>query len=368
MRTLEVMERVMRGKRRSVKTVALYERVFRSLAGVSENWPNESGVVSEWLAGLDGLGDETVRVYFKIVKSGGRYIERTGGKGPDGRPLYPNPCVDVDTPRVSKKRRRYFSIGELELVFGACRGETERVLIWSLLDSSARIGEFAGLEVGNVRDGFIKVKGKTGERTYRLDVRLCEAFRALRPDGGVIFQKRNGEAMSSNLLTCVVRRVFKRAGLTGDKLGPHTLRHTAGTLVARKSLSALAVKAVLQHDNIATSMGYIHDVEDRIAQEISPLGIVVEASARILGAPKQIPMRSGEGADNGGSDVVVGELVDKSFIIEVPDGAEVRPKLRTEELRFIRKLFAEHINSGRATGDEAMFCRNLMRSWLRFVK
>ena len=52
---------------------------------------------------------------------------------------------------------------------------------------------------------------------------------------------------------------------------------------------------------------------------------------------------------------------------EIADGVEVRPLLKTEDLRLLRRVFLRDIRSGSAGSDEAEM-GHLMRRILRKVK
>ena len=75
------------------------------------------------------------------------------------------------------------------------------------------------------------------------------------------------------------------------KTGVHTLRHSAASLVAQESGQALIVKALLQHDDINTSMGYIHDVDELVIRDdkYSPLRILGKRFAEGAGGGSHYP-------------------------------------------------------------------------------
>jgi hypothetical protein len=205
------------------------------------------------------------------------------------------------------------------------------------------------------------VKEKTGERRYRLDIRICEVLKRLAgSDDGLVF------GLSSNALSMRVIRICRRAGLTGEKLGAHTLRHSSATLVASETKNAMAVKALLQHDNIQTSMIYIHDVEEELLKGISPLQLVADrVKDSGMYAQKQLPEK---GTDDGVRVAVdvVDDLAVEMFP-DVADGVAVRPLLKAEDLRLIRRGFVEMEMSGRF-GTDVGKAVELMRRMLRRVK
>jgi integrase/recombinase XerD len=358
MKTVEVLKEVLAGKRMSEASKDNYEDVFRSLGKMYEEFPSKSVEVNKWLVSLGGYADTTVRLWFTLLREACRYMEDNYG--------LTNPCKGIDPPRVRKKKRRYFRPEEIARILQACRNEYELALITTLIDSTCRIGELAELRVKDVGDGWIDVKGKTGEKRYRLDSRICEVLKRLGDSGNErIFR------LSSNCLSTRVIRVCRRAGLTGSKLGPHTLRHSSASLVASKTKNVMAVKALLQHDDVQTSMIYIHDVEDELQKSISPLQLVADrVNDGVRYGQKMLPMR---GTPDNGESEVEGEVVDveDDLVVEmfpdVVDGVEVRPLLKTDDLRLIRKGFVEMAMNGRYSGQVGK-ARELMKRMLRRVK
>lgn len=369
MKTLEVLEKVLRGKRIKANTERHYRDALGSLARYDDEWPVSGVVINEWLGSLSGYADMTVRNWFNFVNSAGKYMKKAY--------KVDNPCESADRPKVSKKRRRYFTAVEVVRIIQACRFEQDKVLILTLIDSTCRIGELVGLEARNVGDGWLDLKGKTGERRYRCDMAICAKLRELGANGEPIFRGRDGQQADVNSLKHRVRRVIKEAGITGSKLGAHTLRHSGASLVAQETGSALAVKALLQHDKIDTSMEYIHDAEDLIQQRISPLRLVGEkvfGEGGFKAAKVKQLMMGGEAVDVGSEVVSLGEgevvdgvvdLLDEQFA-EIGDGVKVRPLLKTEDLRLLRRVFVRDIRSGFAGSDE-LRCKELMKRILRFV-
>lgn len=354
MNTLDVLEKVLAGKRIRPNTQRQYVDLLNSLARFSPEWPDNPAVINEWIASLSDRADTSVRMWFDYGKAAGHYMQRISGRNEHGQYLFYNPFVDAETPRVEKKKRRYFTADEVMRVIASCRFGYDREFILTLVDTTCRVGELVELKGGDVDDteGWINTVGKTGKRRYRLDVRVCKALKKLAvTDDGYVFVGQDGAKLNEDSLASRARRIIIRAGLTGKKLGAHSLRHAGAHLVARATRSALAVKASLQQDDIKSAMVYIDDVEQEIQQEISPLKLVGEAAFNGNGngkvEPRQIGMVEGEGV---GTDLVLAEpeivegkpdFTDDMFP-EIPDGREVRPLLRTDDLRLMRRIFIEY--------------------------
>jgi hypothetical protein len=283
-----------------------------------------------------------------------------------------NPCEDAERPKVSKKRRRYYSGQELVSIIRACKDNTELLLVLTLIDSACRIGELVNLSGKDVGDGYIDVTGKTGQRRYRLDARICERLRVLAGgDNEPVFRHQSGGVFpTSDGLGHRVRRITERAGLTGNRLGVHTIRHSSASLLAQETGQGLIVKALLQHDDISTSMRYIHDVEDMIIKDdkYSPL--------RILGERVQAEgKRALSLGERGGSSVALvpvvpsGEAEDsedsliRSMFPEVKEGVAVRAVLRYEDLMLIREAFVWYAKSN--NDGKVVRASDLMKRMLR---
>lgn len=352
MKTLEVLNEVLAGKRMSDKSKESYKAVFASLGKMYEEFPERSVEVNKWLVSLDGYADQTVRLWFTILRSACAYMEVNYE--------LKNACKGLDAPKVQKRQRRYFKAEEIVMILQACKGEFDTALVMTLVDSGCRVGGLPKLKGSDVADGWLNLTEKTGERRYRLDVRLCEVLKRMAgSDDGLVF------GLSGSALSMRVMRICRRAGLKGDKLGAHTLRHSSASLVASETRNVMAVKALLQHDNIQTSMLYIHDVEEEMQKGISPLKLVAE---RVKGAMKQLPMK---GTPDGGEVVVAeGNGVDSliaDMFPDVADGVEVRPLLRTADLALIRKGFMAMAVVGRYSADVGK-SRELLKRMLRKVK
>ncbi len=367
MLTMDVLEKYLRGRRLSSETEISYRKVFKSLAESSPEFPEKGVIVNEWLAGLK-LADTSIQLYYRRLKAVCRYMYENWE--------LTNPCERLRTPKAEKKKRRYFSPDELMRIIKACVSRNEELLIYTLIDSTCRIGELVDLKSSDVGECIIKVSGKTGERHYRLDLKLCELLRQLAgSDDDYVFKKLYGDGgrTTSNALRSRVREVIKRAGIKGRKVGPHTLRHSGASMVARESGSVLAVKAVLQQEDVKSSMIYIHDVEDGLKQVYSPLkilrdsfvdeadGDVVQLGMGSVGERDSVTVAVVEKPDDGWSAVLEGELK------EISDNVQVRPLLKADDLRLIRGVFLDYIKAGLAGSREGRMV-SLLRRMVRKVK
>jgi len=62
MKTLEALEKVLKGKRLKPNTQRHYRDALGSLARYSEDWPVNGMIINEWLASLEGYADTTLKM------------------------------------------------------------------------------------------------------------------------------------------------------------------------------------------------------------------------------------------------------------------------------------------------------------------
>jgi integrase len=383
-KTLEVLDKVLKGKRVKNKTKKNYVYALTSLAKYSEEWPSDPVVINEWLNQLSGYASSSVHTWFRYVRSAGRYMEKISGKNQYGAYNMPNPTTDAERPKVEHAELLYRTPDEMVACLKVCRNRYEYCLVSVLIDSAVRIGElgrhkdepdkYPGLYGCDVGENFIRVRGKTGERRHRLNRELCIALKALAGgDDKPVFKRKDGMARTDNHLAYDVRVIVKRAGISGKKLGPHSFRHGSASLVAKVTQSALSVKSVLVHDEISTSMKYIHDAEHDIADGISPLAII---EGKVKGINHEQLLLGAGGVETVEPDGVVvdmaGEIIEGEDLVAelfpvIPDSAQVRPLLKVDDLRLIREVMVEYARAFR--GDVRIYKgQELLMRMLRRVK
>ena len=63
------------------------------------------------------------------------------------------------------------------------------------------------------------------------------------------------------------KRILKGAGLTGQKLGPHLLRHTFATEYCRAGGNLRVLQEIMGHESIDTTMIYVHLAGRQVAED-----------------------------------------------------------------------------------------------------
>lgn len=159
----------------------------------------------------------------------------------------------------------------------------DAVLIRLLVEVGPRVSELASANVGDMRrkDGrmwlFITGKGNKKrpvpltKRTLEVLARYIEARGPNLPKDAPLFIGKYGNRMTVRDIEKRVAKHGKAIGL--EQLVPHTLRHTAGTLVLANNESALTeARDLLGHENIATTSGYLSSDAARMHEAVEKYG------------------------------------------------------------------------------------------------
>ncbi|MBZ5709272.1 tyrosine-type recombinase/integrase [Nannocystis pusilla] len=189
-----------------------------------------------------------------------------------------------------KPKVEVYSREGLERFIAVAKNEEERALHLLLTDGALRIGECAGLmwkdislsehtmEVTRcVSRGVLQDTAKGEDGVVPLSPRLVEALRGYRPRGDFVFvpdgeysphsfPRERREYVLEGTLGMRVRRAQGLARLA--VYGPHRIRHSVLTLLARMGVSPYALQALARHARMATTMKYyIHLNQGELAAQ-----------------------------------------------------------------------------------------------------
>ena len=125
-----------------------------------------------------------------------------------------------------------------------------------VLDTGLRVGEVANLKATDIRDRWLSVDGTSGQRQVPVSPEIRHRLSELAAQGCIWWGQRG--PLERDGVKRAYNRLFHRAGITGRKLGPHTLRHTFGTNYVRSGGGVRQLQYILGHQRIETTMIYVH--------------------------------------------------------------------------------------------------------------
>ncbi|MDI6916577.1 MAG: tyrosine-type recombinase/integrase [Thermoplasmatales archaeon] len=88
-------------------------------------------------------------------------------------------------------------------------------------------------------------------------------------DSNAVFVSTHGRRISRATVERTVKKYAAKAGIT-KRVYPHLFRHSLGTHMAQQGANAMYIQKQLAHENIATTMKYVHlaDKDSQIAYDI----------------------------------------------------------------------------------------------------
>ena len=193
------------------------------------------------------------------------------------------PFADATAPEVKLGKRRPATLAEYAEALRVLREvRPDAAMVWELLGlTGMRLGAALGLREGDIdaaeKKFTVTTKGAAIEGRRMVDYPLAPEISALfararawKRERGFevenVFLNRNGHAWSVQTFDRVIRdaRSSFGEGFSSGSLVPHSLRHMAGTLMAKAKFTPDMIQAGMGHADRRSSETYIdHDLEMR---------------------------------------------------------------------------------------------------------
>ena len=197
--------------------------------------------------------------------------------------LYPNITEGIKGLKQPKGfQKACLGIDEVRLVLGSIdrttvKGRRDYALINLLVRTGLRTIEIIRSDIGDItrRGGQtilrVQGKGRNSKDDYVvLSPSVLKSIMESLEDRTIIesdplftslSNSNNGQRLTTRALRYVIKDVFKNAGIWGEKLSAHSLRHTAITLALKAGSDLRSVQAMARHADINTTLVYAQDKE-----------------------------------------------------------------------------------------------------------
>src|SRR3954468_21933457 len=157
---------------------------------------------------------------------------------------------------------------EADRLANACDTPTEKLVVWTLLDTGLRVGELCDLTSKSVlsQQRQLRFKGKGGPYGKKTKIRVVPMSSRVRALLEHHFALEKSFPVKTRRAQDIVRAVANRAGIASD-VSPHILRHTFATTALQKGISLPTVQKILGHDRLATTAIYLNFADVHIQDE-----------------------------------------------------------------------------------------------------
>jgi integrase len=184
--------------------------------------------------------------------------------------------------KFPRKVRRVLTEDEVVNLFNYAETLQDKAILTLLIDSKLRAGELCSLTREHVLQDSVIVTGKNGQRSIPISPLTYSLLTKL-TDSGPLFSI-DSRPMNRKLLYNHLHELMKRSGLTGKKLGPHILRHSAsvfhimhggGLLELQKELGHITLKMTEKYGELAAPQ-----VKQK-HQETNVIGHIIDKIAEV---------------------------------------------------------------------------------------
>ncbi len=199
-----------------------------------------------------------------------------------------NPLDLIDVPKIPKRLPHYLELEEVKKLLESILNNEDSYyknrdycIVILFLNTGLRLSELVNIKINHLEDNkSIRIIGKGNkERIVYLNETVIDAinnYLEIRPDSDLdyLFLNKSGSNNFGNRgIQYMLNKYLKSCGL-GGKYSPHSLRHTAATLLYQYgNVDIRTLQMILGHENVSTTQIYTHVSEKQIqeAVELNPI-------------------------------------------------------------------------------------------------
>ena len=286
--------------------------------------------------------------------------------------------LEAEKVRAPKTEHRFFNVDEIALAISACQTPRQLAMLYTFIDCPMRASELCQLKFSDVEyfkneQGALKarvhVDGKTGKHNMRIDPEVAKMIQSLadNPDAYIFVSPDSPDKhILYHAVYDMIHRILIRAGFTGSRLSPHTLRHSSASLVMLLSKGNISlVDSLLAHaQGSSASKVYIHEYQESLAQDVSPLQMVKDQlklnhpkaesqSTLMIGTGEEMKTDSTGLIISGNiktTDNTPDKLINSMFPLP-PEDTTIRSSFGYDEIMLVRRAFISLAQFSQVEGD-----------------
>lgn len=191
-----------------------------------------------------------------------------------------NPLSGIKGIRQAKSLPTYLTMEEIEKLLSlpelsSPTGKRDKAILELMYATGLRVSEVVELKMEELEldEGFIYVMGKGGKRrmvpTGEIALKYLSIYLNVREEyfegkgSPFVFLNYKGEPLTRQGLWKIIKGYGRKIGI-GDKLTPHTLRHSFATHLLERGADLRSIQIMLGHSRISTTQIYTHIATERL--------------------------------------------------------------------------------------------------------
>ena len=389
MKTLEAQSYYLQIKKLAPSTQIGVRLTMKYLNEMFPELPDSSGQLDIFIKSLSEtrhLADYSIKIHILRLKAVYHLLKRKFKLDIDF-------LAELETYHYKATERRYFNAEELARIIAQCQTPRDLAMLYTFIDSPMRASELTHMKVSDItiyqdEQGIerakVSVNGKTGFHSMRIDPQIARMNISLSesPDG-YVFRKLHtpSEPMAYMTVYYHIHKLMIKAGFTGERLSPHTLRHSSASLVMLMSKGNVSlVDALIGHkQGSKASATYLHNYQESLAQSISPIQLVKDQfkinhpaattekqfllsnESNNIDNSKSLTVSNNDPSDN------TPDILIQSMFPTADNNTTIRPSLNNNDIDIIRRAFVCLTQFGQILTD-GKDCQALYNRILRKAK
>ena len=160
---------------------------------------------------------------------------------------------------VYQYKREPLSDQEATKIINAAETPTEKIIIYTLLDTGIRVSELATLTKNNIQwqERRIVIYGKSGPYGSKSKHRIIPMTERVYTVLSAWFAFKDKMGLIPRTIQYHVTKVANRTGIT-KKVSPNVLRHTFAVNCIKKNISTRTLQHLLGHNHLTTTEIYLN--------------------------------------------------------------------------------------------------------------
>ncbi len=272
---LEAMRKRMSVQNLSSETIESYVRGVIQLEHFSGK-SLEDLTPEEVLTFLYYLKDDQKRAQttIRIAASGIKYFYQFIVVKKDMVSIIPNPKRELHLPEILSGK-------EIKSLFDLTENIKHLTIMKVAYSAGLRRSEIQNLRVEDIDSKKMEIrirqgKGKKDRKTILANDALAELrnyYKVYKPEGILFFGRSRHEQISETALAWMLDRAVERAKIK-RKISTHTLRHSFASHQLSMGTDIFTIKRLLGHEDIRTTMLYLHINYENAKPIKSPLDVI----------------------------------------------------------------------------------------------
>jgi len=216
--------------------------------------------VVAWGLSLKGMKPLTIRRKYGCLSSFFSFLQDMGH-------CHSNPARRLPLPKVARNLPTVLTAEQVQQLLAAAQTPDRRLLVLLLLSTGLRRSEAAAITLDQIdlEHRQLRVRGKGNkERVVPLTPEVVQAiqqylaWRGPTKSNNLFVSQMWGQPISGARVHRIVRALLERAGLAGQGITVHKLRHTFATHLVRNGVDVKTVQELLGHSDLGTTAKYLH--------------------------------------------------------------------------------------------------------------